>query len=675
MSTPKVEDAILARGREFFEHIGNETPSVFNKNWWTGKVMDFAMSNERFKVQLFRFIDVLPTLTTEESLARHIREYFGQDDGVPTVLRWGFKAAGLGGRLAMRMLGKTIRSNLERMARDFIVGADPRESVKTLGKLRKRGFAFTLDALGEATITEREADEYAANYLGLLDALGAAQDKWPALGGGDGLDWGDAPKINVSLKPSALYSQANPVDFAGSVEGMLARLKLIARKVVALGGSLCVDIEMRKLKNITFELFRRLRSDPEFRDYPYLGVAVQTYLKEADDDIDGLLAWARRESLPISIRLVKGAYWDYETAMAAQNEWPVPVYTVKEHTDAAFERNAEKILRNHDICHLACGSHNVRSVSAILETARALGVPQGRYEFQVLYGMAEPFRKALLRMTDRVRLYCPHGDMLPGMAYLIRRLLENTSNESFLKQTFVDSVEMDRLLAAPRADAPETVPVPSEDFKNEPSPDWARSDVREQYAQAIADVRGKLGNTYPLFIGGEDVTTEDVAESVNPARPEEVVGAVCQAGPAEADRAIAAARDAFPAWRDTAAAERAGILMGAAELARERIHTLSAWMTLEGGKQWSQAYLDAAEAVDFLDYYAAEIVRLSAPRRMGHAPGEANTTFYQPKGVAAVIAPWNFPLAISCGMCAAALAAGNTVVYKPSRLTPVVGHT
>ena len=674
MSTPELEDAILARGREFFERIGSETPSVFNKNWWTGKVMDFAMGNERFKVQLFRFIDVLPSLTTDESLARHIREYFGEDEGVPKVLRWGFKATGLGGRFATRMLGRTIRKNLERMARDFIVGAEPRESVKALGKLRKKGFGFTLDVLGEATITEDEADAYVANYLDLLDALGGAQHSWPALGGGDGLDWGDAPKINVSLKPSALYSQVNPVDFEGSVTGILARLEPIARKVVALGGSLCIDIEMRKLKSITFELFRRLRSAPEFRDYPRFGIAVQTYLREADEDVEGLLDWARREGLPFSIRLVKGAYWDYETALAAQYEWPVPVYTVKEHTDAAFERNAVRILRNHDICHLACASHNVRSVSTVLETARALGVPEHRYEFQALYGMAEPFRKALLGMTDRVRLYCPHGDMLPGMAYLIRRLLENTSNESFLKQTFVDSVEMDRLLAPPRPDAPEPESEARGGFHNEPFPDWERAEVRERYARAITEVRGQLGKAIPLHIGGEDVTTEDLSDSVNPAQPSEVIGTACQAGPAEAQRAIAAAKDAFPAWRDTPETERAAILRRAADSARDRIDVLSAWMTLEGGKQWQQGYLDTAEAIDFLDYYADEIERLATPRRMGNAPGEANVMFYQPKGVAAVIAPWNFPLAISCGMCAAALAAGNTVVFKPSRLTPVIGR-
>jgi len=651
--------------------------------------MDACMHNEPFKVQLFRFIDVLPYLTTSDSLGRHIEEYFSREDNVPAALKWGIKGVGLGGRLAVKVLGKAIRTHLEVMARNFIVGATVPETVKRLGKLRERGFAFTLDQLGEATLSEREADQYAAGYMELLGGLENAQGAWPALGGGAGdLDWGHAPCINVSVKPSALYSQVDPVDFEGSVEGILSRLRPIYRKVIQLGGYLCIDMEMRRLKNITLELFRRLRSDAEFREYPHLGLALQVYLRETDGDLDGLITWARREGLPISIRLVKGAYWDYETVIAAQHTWPAPVYTVRAETDAAFERSAETILRHHDICHLACASHNVRSVSAVVELARALAVPDERYEFQVLYGMAEPFRKALLKTVGRVRLYCPYGRMLPGMAYLMRRLLENTSNESFLRQTFVEGVEMERLLEPPRTAldraAAEAEPLgapPAEGaaglgpFCNNPFPDWTVAEARGAYRGALADVRRQLGKTCPLFIGGQEVVTREVLDSVNPARPDEIIGHVCQAGTQEVHRAVAAALEAFPAWRDTPPRRRAGCLIRAAEAARRRIYELCAWQTLEAGKQWSQAYLDVGEAIDFLEYYAREMVRLGEPSYMGNVLGEVNEHFYEPKGIAAVIAPWNFPLAISCGMCAAALVSGNCVVYKPSGRTPIIGYT
>jgi RHH-type proline utilization regulon transcriptional repressor/proline dehydrogenase/delta 1-pyrroline-5-carboxylate dehydrogenase len=196
-------------------------------------------------------------------------------------------------------------------------------------------------------------------------------------------------------------------------------------------------------------LYRRLRTDKRFADWPGLGLAVQTYLRATDADLAGLLDWARGRGIRISVRLVKGAYWDSEVAAAEARGDRAPVYTVKSKTDAAFERAAAAVLRNHDICHLACASHNIRSVCAVLETARALGVPESRYEFQLLYGMAELFGIALRRITPRVRLYCPHGDMLVGMAYLIRRLQENTSNESILRHEFDPRADAASLLANP----------------------------------------------------------------------------------------------------------------------------------------------------------------------------------------------------------------------------------
>jgi RHH-type proline utilization regulon transcriptional repressor/proline dehydrogenase/delta 1-pyrroline-5-carboxylate dehydrogenase len=685
MDQDQLQARILARGKELFGILGEETPSIFNKNFWTGKVMDWSMGHEDFKVQLFRFIDVLPCLTTDEMLSGHIQEYFSQDESVPAVLRLGAKGAGIGGRLGMKVLGKTIRKNLENMALQFIVGNTVAKTVRNLEKLRQKGFAFTLDILGEATVSEEEADSYAENYMRLLEGLERAQSKWAALGtGNSGLDWGNAPKINISIKPSALYSQINPADFEGSVGHILDRLKPVYRKVVELDGFMCIDTEMRKYKGITFELYRRLRSDSEFRDYRHLGLAMQVYLKNSDRDVDLMLDWARQQRLPISIRLVKGAYWDYEIVVARQSGWPVPVYTNKAETDAAFERSAEKILRNHDLCHLACASHNARSVCSVMELAHVLDVPEDRYEFQVLYGMAEPFRNALSKTAGRVRLYCPHGELLPGMAYLIRRLMENTSNESFLRQTFVEGRELEQLMRAPRlsigaatgkttTERPDTSELGA--FSNEPFADFSVREVRDAFAATITDVRRKLGRAYPLFIGGREVTTDTLVDSVNPARPSEVIGRVCQAGTKEIEDAISAAQDAFQTWRDTSPRKRATYLIKAAEIARKRIYELVAWQVLEASKQWRQAYNDVAEAIDFLEYYAHEIVRLTSPRYLGHAPGEVNEYFYQPKGLAAVIAPWNFPLAISCGMCAAALAAGNCVLYKPSNQTPVVGHT
>lgn len=679
---------IMNRGKEFFASIAGEAPSIFNKGWWTGKVMDWAMQNEQFKIQLFRFVDVLPYLNTSESLSRHIEEYFsGEDQDIPKVLKWGAGAmGGLGGKLAAGLVAKTIRANIESMAKQFIIGENTHDAIKTLRKLRKDGFAFTVDILGEATVSETEADAYMQGYLELLEALRGELPKWTGLGGGGSLDWDTTPMLNVSVKPSALFSQASPKDFEGSVQGILKRLIPIYRKVRELGGWMCIDMEQYKFKDITLEVFRRLRFSEEFRDYPGLAIVLQAYLKDTDRDLPELLAWAREKKLPIGIRLVKGAYWDYETVIAKQNGWEVPVWTIKAESDAAFERQTRIILENHDICHFACGSHNIRTIAAVMELAAEIKVPESRYEFQVLYGMAEPVRKGLLHVARRVRLYAPYGDLLPGMAYLVRRLLENTANESFLRQSFAEAAQIERLLENPlitldrgrasrvaQAAAYSATKIPP--FTNEPMADFTRADVRQSFQQAIASIRQELGRTYPLWIGGHEVFTDDRIPSVNPANPDEVIGSVCQAGREHIDQALEAAQKAFPLWRDLSPEDRAGYLFKAADIARKDIYRLSAWQILEVGKQWEQAYADVAEAIDFLEYYGREMLRLGKPRRMGRAPGEFSQLMYQPKGIAAVIAPWNFPLAISCGMTSAAMVAGNPVLYKPASPSSVVGAT
>jgi len=685
-----LDAAIGTRGKAFFASIRGESPSIFNKGFWTGKVMDWAMQNEAFKVQLFRFVDVLPYLTTSGNLSRHIEEYFGGGEAgdIPAVLKWGAEKSGMFGGVAAKLMGKAIRSNIEGMARQFIVGEKTKEAVKNLGKIRKDGFAFTVDLLGEATVSEIESDAYRDGYLEVLGAIAAEQASWKSFGTAEGgLDWGSAPKVNVSIKPSALFSQARPMDFEGSVAGILSRLRPVYRKVLGMGGALCIDMEQVKYKDLTIELFKRLRAEPEFRNSPHLSIVLQAYLRDTEHDLRELISWGRAEGLPFGIRLVKGAYWDYETVVAKQMGWPVPVWTRKPESDMAHEKLSRLILENSDLVYFQCASHNIRTIASVMETAAALGVAENRFEFQALYGMAEPVRKGLLKVAGRVRLYCPYGELLPGMAYLVRRLLENTANESFLRQSFADGAAEDLLLENPEKTLARELaqnppkesagPAPIDGltgFRGEPLADFTVAELRAAFPAAIKAVRGKAGQVLPLVIGGQEIATSDRIPTVNPADPTEVLASVCQAGIAEVDQAIAAAEAAFAAWREKTPRERADVLLRAAAIARREIVALSAVQVLEVGKQWDQAYNDVGEAIDFLEYYAREAVRLGASRRMGREPGEKNHLFYEPKGVCAVIAPWNFPLAISCGMASAAIVAGNTVVFKPSGLASLIGH-
>ena len=677
------ESRVLAAGMNLYKLIEGETPSIFKKDFWAGKVMDWCMKDEAFKLEMFRFVDVFPSLKRSESVARHLQEYFCRpDQDFPSSLQWGLKMVSPGSMMA-KVVAKTISANITGMAKQFIVGEDAKEAISVLQKLRKDGMTFTVDLLGEAVVSENEAREYYDRYVDLIETLSDRQKSWKPVGSDrDDLDWGISPKVNISLKPSAMYSQMSARSFAHSVEEAKNRLRPIFRMAMEKKVFVLLDMEHTALKNLTLALYKSLLEEDEFKSYPYTGIVIQAYLKESESDLTRLIEWAKNNGRRITVRLVKGAYWDAETITAKQQNWESPVFTNKHETDANYEKLAHMLLENHRWVSFACASHNIRTIAYVMEAARELKVPEECLEFQVLYGMAEPVRMALKKAGLRLRLYAPIGKMLPGMAYLVRRLLENTANESFLRQSFSDGVEKERLLRNPldlleeakvdnyEAGAPEYC---DRGVKNEPVLDWTIGENREGFARALAAVKKKFGRKIPLYINGREVVTGKEIVSTNPNRPKEVLAAVSSAGVREAGEAVAAAREAFYAWRDTDPGQRAQYLFKAASAAREMRLELAALQVFEVGKNWSEADADVTDAIDFLEYYGREMIRLARPRRTGRAPGELSHLFYEPRGVGAVIAPWNFPLAISVGMTAAALVTGNTVVYKPASQSPVNG--
>jgi RHH-type proline utilization regulon transcriptional repressor/proline dehydrogenase/delta 1-pyrroline-5-carboxylate dehydrogenase len=679
------ESRVRETGLWLYKLVEGETPSLFDKKFWTGKVMEWCMRNNDFKTEMFRFIDVLPYLTTKESIAKHFTDYFCRSDqNFPMTIQWGLVGACHTDLIATKT-AQSMADNIEKMGQNFIAGATPQEALPELEELRSQGIAFSADLLGEEVVSEKEAEAYLERYLELFHILNEAQSRWEPLGdvGGDS-DWGHAPKVNVSIKPSAMYSQMNPRAFDYSVDQAKERLKPIFRKAVGIGAQVYLDMEHYDLKNFILALYRTLLEEPEFKDYPHTGIAVQAYLRESEEDIKNLVQWGRKRKERFSVRLVKGAYWDSEVVWAQQRNWPIPVFTHKHETDANFEKLAQYLLENHEWSNFACASQNIRSIAYVIEAAKTLKVPEERLEYQILYGMAEPVRNALRRAGLPLRLYAPIGEMIPGMAYLVRRLLENTANESFLMQSFAEGVSHEELLKNPLIYLEETRPSlePSprafEDaekgpFRNEPNWDWTLAENRERFSKALAKVKKTFPKNVPLLIAGKKIRTGQEIHSTNPNDPEQVVGIVASAGMEETEKAISAARAAFPRWRDTAPKDRAEYLFKAADIARKMRYELAALQVYEVGKNWSEADADVCEAVDFLEYYGREMVRLANPIRMDKTPGETSHLFYEPRGVAAVIAPWNFPLAISMGMTSAALVTGNTVVYKPSSQSGAVG--
>jgi RHH-type proline utilization regulon transcriptional repressor/proline dehydrogenase/delta 1-pyrroline-5-carboxylate dehydrogenase len=665
-------------------------PSLFSKKGLYGTLMDWSMRDEQFKTQLFRFVDVLPTLTTSSEVGRHLQEYLGEDQvKLSPALRMALKAAGG----ASWLLGTGIKSQVTGMARQFMLGNDEREILATLRKLNDEGIAFTVDILGEAVVSEAEADQYAQRYLDLMTALAQGTAKWSRSCQSNQSSRGPLSPLNVSVKLSALYSQIHPADPQDAIEKIGARLRPILRHAKELGAFVNFDMESYALKNLTLRLFKSIFTETEFATAPGCGLAIQAYLKDCEADLRDILAWARQNQRRITVRLVKGAYWDYETVIAGQHHWPSPVFGRKPESDVNFEKLSRLLLENDDFVEAAFGTHNVRSIAHALAQAERLGIDQRSFEFQMLYGMADPIKGALLQLNCRLREYCPVGELLPGIAYFVRRLLENTSNEGFLANKFAKGVSRNDLLKSPQQvllseerhrTASGGVTVREEQsstaadrmpptFANEPPTDFTLEPERQKILAALQGLRGNLGQKHPLLINHKPVATVDWLPSLNPANQNEVIGYAAQASIAEAHAALAACKAAQPKWARTGADERAAIIEKLATLMRKDKADLCALEILEAGKNWVEADADVAEATDFCNFYARVMREMGKAHRTQAVPGESNFQHWWPRGVGIIIAPWNFPLAILTGMTTAAVVAGNAVIIKPSDQTPVIG--
>src|SRR5438477_2194141 len=417
-----LQTEIERRGERIFDLVDQHPESLFSKAGFYQRMMALSMRDEHFKVQMFRFVDVLASLNRGGEIVRHLDEYFrDMRNGYAPAIRTGVQLA----KIAPWISGQVLRWNVSGMARQFIAGKNSRDVVKTLRKRYRQRIGFTVDLLGEAVVSEKEATEYAARCLELVEILARDTKGWvDPVGKNSEL----FPIVNVSVKISALYSQMNPADPADAIAHLAPKLRPILRRAKEFGAFINLDMESYAHKNATLELFRTLFTEPEFRDWPHAGIVIQAYLRDAEEDLVDLIARGRARGTRFTVRLVKGAYWDYEKIKSTQNGWVIPVWLQKPESDANFERLTRILLENEAIVTSAFGSHNVSSIAHAQALAEELGIDRSRFEFQLLYGMAGPNQRALVEMGYRVREYSPVGELLPGMSYLVRRLLENTSN-------------------------------------------------------------------------------------------------------------------------------------------------------------------------------------------------------------------------------------------------------
>ncbi|MDX2147017.1 MAG: proline dehydrogenase family protein [Planctomycetota bacterium] len=657
------EARIFALGAEMLKHAREHKSGVLSSKFYSDAIMNWSMKDQNFKVQMFRFVDAFPTLRTPDSIYEHLTDYLSQPGvKVPAAIDAVIKAGAMLKSVAASQIGSQIKG----MASKFIAGTDAASALPQLQTLWKDGIAFSVDLLGEACVSDAEADSYQAKYLDLVQNLPAQVGSWAANERLESDAWGPIPRTNVSIKISSLSARCDPIDPEGAMRDLMSRLLPILETARDRGVFVNFDMEQFSMKDFTIELFQRCCEKVNFQ----AGLAMQAYLKSGPDDAKRVADWARRTGRVVTVRLVKGAYWDYETINAEMKGWPCPVWGTKWQTDACFERMSEIFLDAAPATNspgggikLALGSHNVRSIASALAGLEARKLPRSAIELQMLHGMADQLKYAAAEMGLRVREYVPVGEMIPGMAYLVRRLLENTSNESWLKAGFMDQADAGVLLRAPGPAANSSQPAAPTDllavaperhalspapkgvgneraFVNEPFRDFSQARQREAFAAAIAR------STVPRI--ASDKSADDARSMV------------------------ARAQGLFPAWRDVDARTRAQVLVHAASLMRVQHDGLAGVMIRETGKTWREADADVCEAIDFCEYYARYAPPLFDRQRLGKFIGELDELWYEPRGVSVVISPWNFPLAIACGMTTAALVTGNPVILKPAEQSPGV---
>jgi proline dehydrogenase len=412
------------------------------------RAMRATTRDPELRAALFRLVDVTPACRNLDDLGHHLAGMLDSVQEPPTSIAAAMRVADTkAGRVA---LGAAVAAGVRHMAHRFIAGSSPKDALRELGRLWDHGIGASVDLLGEATVSAAEADAYAARCREALDSLSAGTGDWPARPVLERDTVGALPRVNLSVKVSAL----TPVLHAEAPERGRAdaatRLRPLLRHAHELGAHLHVDMESLDSHETTLGLVGDLLAEEEFRDGPSVGVVIQAYLRDSPEDVERVLAWAgrTRRDPPLVVRLVKGAYWDHESAEAQQRGWSVPVFEDKAECDRNFEALSRRLLDARPLVRVAIASHNLRSVAHAIAYSRLRGGDDSDLEVQVLRGLGDDLAVAVAAEGLRARIYSPVGDLVAGMAYLVRRLLENASNDSFLFAQ-AEGTPLTELLAAP----------------------------------------------------------------------------------------------------------------------------------------------------------------------------------------------------------------------------------
>jgi RHH-type proline utilization regulon transcriptional repressor/proline dehydrogenase/delta 1-pyrroline-5-carboxylate dehydrogenase len=565
---------------------------------------------------------------------------------------------------AMRILGK-----------QFVMGRNINEALERARSAEKAGYRHSYDMLGEAARTSADALRYFDSYSKAIAAIGdSASGRPPFI----------APSISIKL--SALHPRYEVANEERVRRELLPAIKALAVRAKARNIGLTIDAEEAERLELSMGLIEALATDHELLGWNGLGLAIQAYQKRALPLLDWLADVAHRGQRRLLVRLCKGAYWDAEIKIAQERgHSDYPVFTRKVTSDVSYLACTRRLFADPQAFYPAFATHNAHTLAAVAEIAISAG-GSDEWEYQRLHGMGEELYDQIVGATKwnrPCRVYAPVGSHEDLLAYLVRRLLENGANSSFVNRIADAELPIDALIADPverlaalAVKRQPRIPLPRDIFgakrANSEGPDMNDKAALQDLHQAIQQSQTVNYLAAPL-IGGKQGTGASSRPVCSPANQREVVGQVIEASVADVNAALAVAQAAFPAWEATPAATRAAALERAADLMQEGLPELVALIVREGGRIQVDAVSEVREAIDFCRYYAAQArEKFAAPIVLPGPTGESNSLSLHGRGVFVCISPWNFPLAIFVGQIAAALAAGNTVLAKPAEQTPLV---
>ena len=571
-------------------------------------------------------------------------------------------------RTSEPVIRQAIRQGMKVLSKQFVMGEDITEAIKRSKPNEKKGYRYSYDMLGEAAYTQADAQRYFEAYLEAIEKVGQdSLGKGPIEGGG------------VSVKLSALHPRYEIAQSERVMDELYDRVKVLCLRCQDFNINLTIDAEESERLVISLQIIEKLAKAPELASWHGLGLAVQAYQKRAIAVVDWVVALAQETDKKILIRLVKGAYWDSEiknsqiTGVSGYS-----VFTRKASTDLSYLACAQKLLQHRRWIYPQFATHNAHTVCAI----RVLSGDERNFEFQGLYGMGDTLYEQTItdgQLSVPCRLYAPVGTHKELLAYLVRRLLENGANTSFVNRIDDESQSVEQIIADPFAQLNRLesivhphIPLPINLYgavrKNAPGLDLSDTTAVTPVLEALKSAELGHFRAKPKTDESKGAWTD----IVNPACTSEVVGRVFNIEPTEIDGMLTKASTAFKTWHRQPVAHRAQCLNNLGDLIVKHQDILLTILCKEAGKILADGISEVREAADFCYYYASQAIDKLAPETLQGPTGEKNELHYHGKGVAVCISPWNFPCAIFTGQVVASLASGNTVIAKPAAQTPLV---